>query len=271
MGEKRPKGMKLIRSLRKLGDRSQGMLCDLWAAGRVGQGENALLNLGRESYQAHDLRHPGPADVFAAGDLGLISDPARVKQRPPLEGLAEQLHHARYLGLLGQPGLAPARRGTGHDAVSRNPAGERADAARRERRVRPQRDLHGLVAVRRRVALRLGDVDDPENDLRLRPPRPPAVRRAARRRSSSSVTFGEIKGFSRKRVPVAVNGHVAGRACRVVAVTRCPQRVTTVPPRGRRSRFVAETFGVRSQPGRLRSNPARRRLKLSHSLVNIAR
>jgi hypothetical protein len=42
---------------------------------------------------------------------------------------------------------------------------------------------------------------------------------------------GEIDGLSRKRGPVYVNGHAAPRACGVVAVTRCPQRVTAISPR----------------------------------------
>jgi hypothetical protein len=83
MGEKHLKGVKLSHFLRKLGDGSQGTLCDGWAPGRVGQGENSLLNLGRESYQVHDLSHPGPAYVFAAGDLGLIRDLARFQKCLP--------------------------------------------------------------------------------------------------------------------------------------------------------------------------------------------
>jgi hypothetical protein len=38
-------------------------------------------------------------------------------------------------------------------------------------------------------------------------------------------------GFLEREVPVYVNGHAARRARRVVAVTRCSQRVTTVPSR----------------------------------------
>ena len=47
------------------------------------------------------------------------------------------------------------------------------------------------------------------------------------------VTFGEIDGLSRKRGCVFVNGGAESRPRRMVALTRCPQRVTAVPsPRG---------------------------------------
>jgi hypothetical protein len=195
-----------------------------------------------------------------AGDCGLVGDFAGVEPAPPLDGLAQGPDDGRRTGRLGRPGqayLAAAGQNRIDDLAGGHPPRQGGDAAVLEGRVRPQGDLDGLLAVRgwrraagRRKAVVDGDMDDPEEGLRLGPtaaawntvtfrkssyrPGARAVNSPARRcpfaalcQGSNTVTFG-IDGLSRKRGSDSVNGHAARRACRVVAVTRCPQRV---PPR----------------------------------------
>ena len=41
-----------------------------WPADHIGHGQNVLLDLGRESQHAHDLRDPGAGDAFPAAGTG---------------------------------------------------------------------------------------------------------------------------------------------------------------------------------------------------------
>ena len=77
-----------------LGDRPKCPLADRWPADHIGQGQDLLLDLGREAEQAHDLGHPGAGDALPAGDGRLVGGLAGLEEVLPLEGLAEKLDHA---------------------------------------------------------------------------------------------------------------------------------------------------------------------------------
>ena len=88
-----------------------------------------------------------------------------------------------------------------------------------ERPLGPKGDLDGLFAVGSQGASVVeGHVHDPEIDLGLGPPW----------LASNTVTSGEINGLSRKRGHDFVNGGAGSRPGRMVALTRYPQRVTTI-------------------------------------------
>ena len=60
--------------------------------------------------------------------------------------------------------------------------------------------------------------------------------------SSRPVALRELNGRSRKRAPVFVYSHAAGPPTASLALTRCPQSVTTIPPSSAalsvRSRYI---------------------------------
>ena len=49
---------------------------------QVGEKQDALLDLGREAEQAHDLGHPGAGDPFPTGDGRLAGGPPRIRGGP---------------------------------------------------------------------------------------------------------------------------------------------------------------------------------------------
>lgn len=67
-------GVELCSCLIQLRDGPERALGDRRPADHVREGEDVLLDLGREAQQAHDLGHPGARDAFPAGDGGLGGD-----------------------------------------------------------------------------------------------------------------------------------------------------------------------------------------------------
>ena len=175
------------------------------------QGQQTFLNFRCQSKEHHDLRHTGAGDAFTVGNGSLVGDLAGVELASPLDGLAERLGDTRRPDGLGRPGracLAAGRRNHFDDLAWPHAVRQGSNAAVLEGRVRPQGDLDGLLAVggrRRAIGARRpigrGDVDDPEDDLRLGAR---AVNMQVRRtpfacgcQGSNTVTFGEVRGPER--------------------------------------------------------------------------
>jgi len=59
---------------------------------RLGHGENVLLNIVGKADQAHDLVQPRPTDALPLGDVGLAFGLAGLKERLPLNGLAQEFN-----------------------------------------------------------------------------------------------------------------------------------------------------------------------------------
>ena len=98
----------LVGGVLDLRDGSQRPLRYHGSADHVGEGKDLILDLRRETEQAHDLGHSGPRDPFSTGDLGLIRDvtgvylflvaldrephdrpPAHIKPGPPLATICD--------------------------------------------------------------------------------------------------------------------------------------------------------------------------------------
>ncbi len=112
-----------------------------------------LLDLGGQVSQPHDLRDPDAADALPTGDGGLVGGLARLEERLPLEGFAEELGHPGYPRHLGRLGLAPGRWDGAYNPVGRHPACQGADVAVLKGPVGPQSDLDRLLAVGHRGAV----------------------------------------------------------------------------------------------------------------------
>lgn len=160
-------------------------LADLRPVDHVGQGEDPLLDLGREVEQAHDLGDPGALDALPAGDIGLVGGLARRQEGLPLAGLAEELDHPGRPWDLGRlPVEDPGRNGM-DDPVGRHLARQGAEVAVLERPLGPKGDLECLFARGghgRAVRAVHGEVDDAKPALGLDPY--PAA--------SNTGTFGEL-------------------------------------------------------------------------------
>ncbi len=178
-------GVKLIPRLRNLRDGPQCPLGDRRTAGHVGQGQDVLLDLGREAQQTHDLGHPGAGDALPAGNGGLVGLLPGLEERLPLDGLAEEFHHPGRPGGLGRFAVAdPGRKGV-DDSVGGHAPRQGAHVAVFERPLGPEGDLDRLFTVGGHgpaVAGVHGDMDDAEPDLGLGP---------AWAAASNTVTFGE--------------------------------------------------------------------------------
>ena len=102
----------------------------------------------------------------------------------PFDGLPEEFDYSGGLGFSGRFGVASAGRDSAYHPVRGRPAPQGADVAVFERPLGPEGDLDRLFAVGGHggatVAI-LGEMDDPEPDLRLDPSRA----------GSYTVTFGE--------------------------------------------------------------------------------
>jgi len=64
---------RLILEVLHLCNRPQRPLRDRRLVEHVGEGQDLLLDLGREAEQTHDLGHPGAGNALPAGDVGLFS------------------------------------------------------------------------------------------------------------------------------------------------------------------------------------------------------
>ncbi len=137
----------MILGVFRLRNRPQRPLANRWPAGRLGHGQDVLLDLGDQAQESQDLGDAGSGDALAAGDLGLVADLARVELAPPLDGLAQELGDPGRPGLPGRLGLDPARRDGADDPVGAHTAREGADVAVIERPFGAQRDLDRLFAV----------------------------------------------------------------------------------------------------------------------------
>jgi len=238
----RTKNGNLFRCVADRGDPTERVLRETPALGLVFGGHDVMANLCRKAKQREDLRDPSAGDAFPAGDGGLVGDLAGVELAMPLDGLAKRLDDARRADPLRRSRwarLAAGWRNRVDDLAGRHPPRQGNAAAALERRVRPQGDLDGLFAVRRRrragggrKTVVEGDVDNPEDDLRLgaravNTPTPcnPFV---ARSQGSNTVTFGEV--FPPPRNPVAflltARGDSAVRAGRCKSANQATLRST---------------------------------------------
>jgi len=120
----------------------------------------------RKVQERHDLGNSGAGDALALGDLGLVPDLAGVEHLLPFLGLEEEFFDAGHLGRLGWPRVGLAwRYGAdyltgGHTAHQVGPGGIFKGI------LRPQGDLHGLVAVVVTISvIPLEFMDNSEHDL----------------------------------------------------------------------------------------------------------
>ena len=168
-------------------------------------GHDVTSNLCRKPKQGEDLRDPSARDALPAGDGGLVGNLAGVELASPLDGLSERLHDARWTDAprpSRRARLAAGWRGGVDNLVGGHPPSQGTQAALWEDWVRPKGDLNGLLAVRGRAVGRRkpvveGDVDDPEDDLRLGPPGPALSPPGACGGGSNTVTFREVRGPDR--------------------------------------------------------------------------
>ena len=139
------------------------------------------------------------ARVIPASDFGLSGDPPWLQKGPPLHGLTEEFNHSGRLGFSGRLGIAPGRRDGTQDPICPYLAGHDADVGVFEGPLRPEGNFDRLFPIghhRAAVGAFLGDVDDPEPDLRLRDA-PPAVSRAAHPGSHMGLeTISDSEGVS---------------------------------------------------------------------------
>ena len=141
------------------------------------------LDPGREPKQARHLGEAGTGDSFWPGHLSLVGDRPRFEEVLPLHGLPEKSNYSGRPGKPGWAGFGSAGRDGTHDPTGGHTARQGANAGIVERPRGPEGDLDRLVAElgnRNAVAAILGNVENPEPDLRLRGAM-----------GSKTVTFGE--------------------------------------------------------------------------------
>src|SRR3989338_10385310 len=80
--------------------------------------EELLLDFEGKASQAHDLVHTRPTDALPLGDVALALDLAGLKERLPLNGLAEELNRPWYPRCLGRFRLASGWRDSADDLAS---------------------------------------------------------------------------------------------------------------------------------------------------------
>lgn len=101
----------------QLRDGPERPLADHGPADHVGEGQDVLLDLGREAAHAHDLGDAGAGDALPAGDGRLVGDLAGLEEALPLDGLAEELDTRGVRGSFGGLGL-PRGGGTAETTAS---------------------------------------------------------------------------------------------------------------------------------------------------------
>ena len=103
----------------------------------VRKAQKLLLDFRGKTDQAHELVHARPTDALSAGDVTLALGLAGLKERLPLEGLAEKLDHRGRSGRFGWPRFATRWRDGTNDLAARHPTRQSTDVAVFEGPVRP--------------------------------------------------------------------------------------------------------------------------------------
>jgi len=151
-------------------DGSQGALRKAGWEWVARQAQDALLDVGGEAQEHHDLRDPGPGEAFASGDGGLAGDFTSVELASPLASLKERADDWRDLGAFrwfAEPRLASALGDGANHAVGRHLARQGADIAVLESSIRSKSDFNSLLAEFERTLDVVGsDVDNTKPDLR---------------------------------------------------------------------------------------------------------
>lgn len=242
-GEDLLESVNLIPRLRKLFNGPQGPLGDRRPTGHVGQGQNMLLDLGREAEHAHDLGYPCAGDALTAGDGRLVGDFAGFDEGLPLDGPAEKFDDTGRPRFPERLRFSLAGRHSVYDPVGGHPAREATGVAVFEGPLGPQSDLDCLLVVcGYGAAVRpvQGNVDNAEPNFRLSP---------SRMSASRTVTVGEPFYFPRDLAGPLVNEFSAA----FLFIVGCPQRAQFQPVRAFLpflpfSQFATQEFGVQSKP-----------------------
>lgn len=190
---------KLITLIRDSSNGTEYSLCNEGAANGDGRGQNLFLDLRREAQHSHDLCYAGAGNAFPNGDVSLAGDLAGLQEGLPLDGLAEEFDHPGRPGHLRWFRSASVERGGPYHPVRRQPTRQSANVAVFEGPLGPEGDLDRLFAIgghRGATVAILGEMDNPEVDLRLDPPgagsNTVTLGDPCRTRTSSNLSTGNI-------------------------------------------------------------------------------